>query len=348
MSQTVRTLLMVSLVVLAGCSGLPGDDGGDGGGDGLADGSPGAGTDHGDGDIFGSGTGTPSDRSAGPAAETGTAPPSPTGTAAPTAPVATPTLTSTPTATPEELPLVAQQAWWTESGINLSQLFREHVDALNESGSYTSRSTRSFQPFNDSRYVFEGEFSAAASRSQGRLIWNWSGPGIVSAGPDGEYLRYTEADEPIWYSRVDNGSGAASYRTDGARSEEFAVRYLQGVSYFDTSPPIGSFRFEPAGVVERGGDQLYRFTADSHVASDSPGGVVSGTDVTDVNATLLVRRDGLIKRFAFEYVSTQHNYGEADTDVRGRAAGVYELTDVGSTTVERPDWLDEASAASDE
>lgn len=100
-------------------------------------------------------------------------------------------------------------------------------------------------------------------------------------------------------------------------------------------PPLAPFDFEGPEQVTRNGRTLYRYTAvrpESYYAANASGNVLAA------NVTLLVRPDGLIvERSEFVTDGTRFEDGESfERTVR------YES--VNDTTVERPEWYDDATA----
>jgi hypothetical protein len=98
--------------------------------------------------------------------------------------------------------------------------------------------------------------------------------------------------------------------------------------------------FSGAKQVTRNGETLFRYEASSVNNSDPFlfNDSLTNPSVDEFNATLLVDQEGIIKSFGYSITYTPAGGTQRTLTVR------YQTTDIGSTTIEKPDWLDEAKA----
>lgn len=232
----------------------------------------------------------------------------------------TPTASATSTPTPSDpFAGVSMAPGTTEDGVtNASELLAAHASAL------------------DGRSVtVDMDFT---------LEVNGSGQNVSFRG------KVTPDDDRGWM-RIDLQDGTGTYYTESGTTYQKVVQNGEtsygtttSVSAIPTKPRFGAdIRIRSAitaanwtatGVVERDGEQLIRYEATDVDLPDSVN--VSGDTTTETSGTLLVGEDG-----AVHYVAVHTRVESSDETV------VYsievDLTDVGSTTVERPDWVDEAA-----
>jgi hypothetical protein len=94
-------------------------------------------------------------------------------------------------------------------------------------------------------------------------------------------------------------------------------------------PPrqIETIDFEPTGTAVRAGTPVVRYTGTRNATTDS------ATASSNISATLMLGADGIIRRLTVERMTSQ-----------GSSEGSVTFSRIGSTTVERPDWIDAAAA----
>jgi hypothetical protein len=126
-----------------------------------------------------------------------------------------------------------------------------------------------------------------------------------------------------------------SERIDRFRAAETVTqlaRFLRGGTV--------EFNYSHVETVERGGETLYRYRAKQSLETAPPpfSAPPNGT------ATMLVSRDGVIRRFELQYAgpATVALDGEEQT-VNVTHTFIRTYTDVGETTIERPSWVDRAT-----
>lgn len=143
------------------------------------------------------------------------------------------------------------------------------------------------------------------------------------------------------------------YHEDGVTYEKSSI--VDTDLYNSTEEPFSSFEannsntsniekmlenvsVESAGTVTRGGDTLYQYNATGVDNAEPFVSTVQPVEIDAVesfNATLLVDEEGIIRQF--ESTTTYTEAGE-----RWNATVAVQFTDVGSTSVEEPDWLENA------
>lgn len=158
-------------------------------------------------------------------------------------------------------------------------------------------------------------------------------------------------DTDTGWMQVTLQDGVGTYYTDGGTTYRKVEQ--NGETTFGTTEQVSALPVEPrfgadarigdalraanwtaTGVVERNGTRLIRLEASDVSLPDSVD-VANATDV-DSSGVLLVDADGVV-----HHVSVRTHVTSDEKTV------VYEievtLSDVGSTTIQRPDWVDEAS-----
>ena len=208
---------------------------------------------------------------------------------------------------------------YTESGDELTgeMLNQSHIDAIQAAGSYTLEANVSLS----------GEDSSLVQDARGRIDLDNDKQYVVQfASIFGNQTTYRYTANGTTYERVVPEDGETQYRTneDGTITEPSV-----------NTDNIDAFEWEQQGTETHEGVGVTRYEA-TGVANYTalPTSPEEG-NVTDVSATLLVSEDGVMHEYVVEY--TQEN-GDSSQSVSLR----YAATDVGSTTVEEPDWTDEA------
>lgn len=190
---------------------------------------------------------------------------------------------------------------------------------------------------------------------------------IVDNAPQTEIQITTlvdDADERAHSETTANRSGNQAinleeYHEDGVTYEKSEMDIV-GETYNTSEEPFSSFEanrsnvsdldgilenitVENARTVTRDDETLYRYNATDVDEVDPLVSTVLPTDLNTVKSfdgTLLVDEEGLIRQFWSTTTYTEHGETRnATMDVR--------FTDLDSTTVEEPNWLEEANAAAE-
>lgn len=223
--------------------------------------------------------------------------------------------------------------------LNTTALQADHTENLREAGSFTVRLNGTSTVGNDTstqQTVIRADLESNRTYQRSQVDQSLAGQ---SSGVESELY----VDNGTGYARFVLGSGnqsQAQYQTvdlsqlppgSSAPSEQFLTldQYFaitEGANW--TQQGTESFR----------GTTVTRYTIEGdYNESALTGGTAA--NVTDFGATLLVTGDGTVRSFGFN----------ATVEQQGRAVNVSNtivVTDVGSTAVEEPDWLDEARNAS--
>ncbi len=220
----------------------------------------------------------------------------------------------------------AYPAGASPSGIqNVSTLLDEHEAAL--SGSSVSLSgTKGFSAGGSQSSASAGieytiEHEAASNETLTRVVGGGSGDTFTSYVTD----------------------GTAAYRVDGAAGVEYgAVSTAVDAPFADTAPDsftgrtllrtiLGSGEYNATDVVTRNGTELVRYDLET-VLSTPDAKLNIGSD-TRVEGTVFVDSDGIIHEASFSATS-----GSDEGFSFGYEASAA-FSNIGSTTVEEPDWL---------
>jgi len=218
----------------------------------------------------------------------------------------------------------------SEDDVNATALFVSHARTLaNESSYATSDTYRIEERGSDNESVTTKRLRS--SRSQQRSLYAIDRRSAVGEG--------TRTDNRTTYWLVEDGSatvynryesdGSVSYETDDDPYRNFTTFYRQS-SVYDQTTLLFNFELSYDGTVDRDGRTLFRFTADSFAEGSSFVG-----NATDPSATVLVDGNGIVR-------SAEWN---VDVTRDGRSVTItysYQVDDVGDTSVEEPDWLDDA------
>lgn len=243
----------------------------------------------------------------------------------------TPGATATPTDQPEStISDPTELSGVSEDGVNATALFVNHARTLaNESGYATSDTYRIAERGSDNESVTRKQLRSSAT--QQRSLYS-----IDRRSSVGEQTRATnrttywtvEDGSATVYSRFES-AGSVSYEADDDPYRNFTTFYRQS-SVYDQTTLLFNFDLSYDGTVDRDGRTLFRFTADSFVEGSSFSG-----NATDPSATVLVDGDGIVRSAEWTVDVTQDERSATITYS-------YQVDAVGDTTVEEPDWLDEA------
>lgn len=206
----------------------------------------------------------------------------------------------------------------SENGTNVSALADAHAEALNGSGFTLSLGMAQ----NTSMGNQTAELSAAVGPDRENVSAN------VSAAGQRTDIYLTESQR---FQRQ-TANGETTYRVTDRSSEQLQLvpSAYSGAAYLEQYAGQPGANFTPDGVREVDGQTLIVLRADGSNVS-SPG----EANVTGYDATMLVDEDGLVHSFEVDLSTEQRNV-TADVELS------MNVTDVGETTVEEPDWLDEA------
>lgn len=197
-----------------------------------------------------------------------------------------------------------------------------HQDALSAAGSYTY--TAEATATVDGQTAGSSALSAAVDRETDRTLVETD----TAVGPVTTYV-----DSGTAYQRI--GAEEPQYRTleiDATADEVVST---------DVGPSIGNHTFEANGTATVDGQQVRTYEAHetgSNATLQTDLG--EGVSVESVTVTLSVRDDGLVVR---QDTSAEISLGDA------QAEGTFDRTvtysNVGSTAVTAPDWVDDAREA---
>lgn len=154
---------------------------------------------------------------------------------------------------------------------------------------------------------------------------------VTSGEASGFYAQYYADDTMYVQSRRPNQQ-ETSYSNV---SQEFQVEQFIGAEAF-VRPILENVTFESSQVVTRDGRRVIEFD-DARLGEDGslPTGRLQSGNVSEFSATMAVDPDGYVR--AIEYRATVLQDGS-----ERQLSVTFRVTDVGETTVERPEWVDEA------
>lgn len=208
---------------------------------------------------------------------------------------------------------------YTESGGDLTgeMLNDSHTEAIESAGSYTLESNVSLT----------GEDSSLVQNASGQVDLENDRQYVVQfASLFGNQTIYRYTADNTTYQRVEPESGETQYdTTQGGQITSPAIN----------TDNVDAFEWEQQGTETHEGVDVTRYEA-TGVANYSALPTDAGEgNVSDFSATLLVSADGVMHEYNVGY--TQESSGSTQ-----QVSLRYAASDVGSTTVEEPGWLDEA------
>lgn len=209
----------------------------------------------------------------------------------------------------------------SENGTNVSALAAGHSAAL-ENSSFTL-SIESTQNTSAGNRSVRMDAAMTADRDRLRANLTAAQRSISLYATEDEQFRRTVAD------------GEPSYRVSNRtpRGMQFIPPSYSGARYVEQFGSLANFT--PSDVREVDGTTLIVLTANES-AVDAPEGV----NVTDYDATILVDEQGTIHRISVEAETTQN-------DQKAHIAFSMNVSDVNETSVDEPNWLDEARNSTD-
>lgn len=215
---------------------------------------------------------------------------------------------------------------YTESGDELDgeTVSTDHVAAIEDAGSYTYDVT--FE-------AADGESSLSIDAHIEADMESDEAYSVQESNFFGNQTTYKYTSGNVTYERsVSEGDEEnAQYKT----SDDSRVEPVNTTPSFEPTL-VDGVEWSQEGTEERDGVGVTRY--ESTGVANVTALVGAGTDaenVTNVSATMLVDADGVVRQYDLTYTVEE---GDSETTV------TYEVSTsaVGSTSVEEPDWLDEA------
>lgn len=248
--------------------------------------------------------------------------------------------------------LGGESAAYTTSGedLNGTTLSQDHVSGLDSAESFTSRTVLDVSATNGSARI---ESTVMVDLAEERALQNSVISADIVGGGQLRTATLTTPDET--YRRIEFGSDGQTtvqYQHATAPYQETGMLGAQPVNVTQAKNAKLAKRLGDAidwtqtGTVERNGTTLTRYEARgaenftefrNRTDLGPTGANLSNVDanVSEISAVLFVDRTGLIYEFRFELTGTAQGQ-----DVTLSFAVT--TTNVGTTNVEDPDWLDEA------
>lgn len=239
---------------------------------------------------------------------------------------------TTPTRTPVETATESPEQFapgLTEAGVTDARaLAGAHGDRLRNT-SYTVVAVRT--TWNENRSIHwtaDSHARVGAGGSPVQFVWNTSG-----SPPDSSTLR---ADVAIWHSdthsftRFVDRNGTANYSHSAPQRDMLGSTPGSGTSIHSL---LGAVNTTAVERIDAGDGTLYRV-----VSTSQPHSALFDRSRSNYSLSALIDSSGLVHRYRVSY----------DVHEDGRTRHVtrtWRLSDVGSTTVEKPPWLDEARNA---
>ncbi|MFC5972377.1 hypothetical protein ACFPYI_13635 [Halomarina salina] len=218
--------------------------------------------------------------------------------------------------------------------LNTSALAADHASNLREAGSFTVVLTQNSS-------TGEGATTDQRQRVAVDLDANRT---LLTGSADQRSGNRSVSNEQTVY-----GTDEATFVRIG-QGEDARYQYIDASGGGPMTPSLGGEQFVPLnatsslatatdwtrnGTTTQDGETLTRFVATGNETLADSVFASSGVTVTRYDATLLVTNDGTVRQSSFTLgVESGGQSATQRVDVR--------ITDVGNTTVEEPDWLDEA------
>ncbi|MFC7082093.1 DUF7537 family lipoprotein [Halorussus caseinilyticus] len=210
---------------------------------------------------------------------------------------------------------VSYPAGVSENGTDVSTLADAHVEALNGSS-------------------FTLELDVTQRGAGSNAVRAAVGPDRdnvrVNVSADGQSMElYTTGERR--YLRVATG-GDVTYRTTRRTSDgtSFVPSSYSGATYLDQFGVRAGANFTPTGVRQLDGTKVVVLRADGSNVS-----APERANVADYDATILVDEQGVVHRF-------EASVGTERDDTSTRISVTMNISDVETTGVEEPSWLDAA------
>lgn len=246
----------------------------------------------------------------------------------------------------------SESAAYTTSGddLNGSTLSQDHVSQLEEAGSYTTLMTLDVESVNQSasiesttRVDLDPERALRTSIITADLFGGAELRTDTFTANDETYrrLEFDQGDQPsVQYSHA-----TAPYQDQGELGTT-PVNFTETMNARLARSAGDSIQWTQTGTVERNGTTLTRYEASGQesfadfrnqtVIGPSDGNLTDlNASVSEISAVMFVNRNGLVREFSFELNGTRDG-GPVSLSF------AVEIVDVSATTVEDPDWLEEA------
>lgn len=226
-------------------------------------------------------------------------------------------------------------------------VFDTHASAL-ENTSFTltiERSEAESDPLAEQNVTYRNETSRIlVEPTASQYLAHYTYSGESSLLRNGSI--YSNGSEAYWLSYVDGGTDVSTVPTPSVFDEsrdQYLWQYWFDSDVARLQHAAIDADFERRGIETFRGDPVMRYEATGVDA-------LSETVLWDENAseqfeafsaTLLLDDDGVVRHFEYELV-----FSATDSAPRRERAVSYTLTDVGSTDVEKPEWVANATTAS--
>lgn len=219
---------------------------------------------------------------------------------------------------------VTYPAGYGESGItDPGAATRAHVDAIEAYDSFTItyRATVAF-PNRTTEVDYAQRVNARERRAH-----------LVSDISDGTSVAHYYANDSVYVRTESPQTNETSY---SSQERAFDVAALSGREF--VGPVVRNVSYGAPERVQRGGETVLRYESTGLEAAEGiVGQRVTVENVTDFSAVLLVDGDGLVRHVEYEATVVRNGQERAVTVA-------IDVTDLGATTVRRPDWVDRAPA----
>lgn len=231
-------------------------------------------------------------------------------------------------------------AWAEDRGVNETALVHAHFRALREAGSFTANRT--------ARVTIDGERRPPDSRP------DWYRPTRITVEQvDLEDTRYVRDSVTVGHDRASSFISAEidadrrrqcpdcgweyrfTRRPEGDTLAQAIDRYRRDRMADEMADVFDDWNFTYDGTVTRDGETLYRYRGNWTFGKPVP----PFQSPPNGSGTLLVTEDGVIRQWAYEYTGTARIEGLSEP-VTVTLSYSMRYDDVGTTTVERPDWVD--------
>jgi hypothetical protein len=240
-----------------------------------------------------------------------------------------------------------------ETGVNVSALNEAHTQALLERGSFSYRRERTASlPADAPRPDAVPTDTSAVERwstHENRMVRHYR----VNA-TDGSSQYSTVKDvysvNNTWYVR--RGVAAPRYFVNENRADRESKQdaFEQQLNTSTKLHSLYGWNYTHAGTVERDGRTLHKFTSRERTHDTNP---LGADRVTNASATLLIAPDGVVvyQEYTFDGAKTvQPNQAPGGSSTTSKQAQIVPVSynhtvrysELGSTTVERPEWVSKA------
>ena len=273
-----------------------------------------------------------------------------TGTTGSSTTVAEPEPTATPTATTMPTPDPTPEPAVKPGQIDAGAVADRHTAAIRDAGSYTMRTNISFDGFNESSPV--GAFATLFSLSNTIRVDLEAGRSLSVGGSEHPEMptteTYVDAERGQTFRRSATQDGNVTYQTFEyvpaalQNSTDAGAKQMTGGDQVERW--LSTVNFSVVGVEQVDGQSFTRLEAegpDSHAKLNEGLNTWNDSDYESMRTTMLIDDEGIVRELRYEIVV--NTSGEAATSTM-----TIRWTDVGSTTVQEPNWLDEAQTTTTE